>query len=81
MQQKQSSFWKGVDVAKTYYNFIPPAVIEDFVKNGDPFSKAGGFAIQAPILQPFMEKIEGAKDSVMGMPLALLEKLFTEVKD
>ncbi len=71
---------EGVDIAKTYYNFIPQAAIEDFVKNGDPYSKAGGFAIQSPILQPYQNRIEGTEDSIMGMPLELLEKLIKEVQ-
>lgn len=71
---------EGVDIAKTYYNFIPDAAIEEFVEKGDPYSKAGGFAIQSPILQPYQDRIEGAEDSIMGMPLELLEKLIKEVE-
>lgn len=70
----------GVDIAKTHYNFIPNSVMEDFIKNGDPFSKAGGFAIQSSVLQPYLQKIEGTEDSIMGMPIKLLEKLLAEVQ-
>lgn len=71
---------EGIDIAKMYYNFIPDVVIDDFIKNGDPFSKAGGFAIQSPILQPYQNRLEGTEDSTMGMPLELLEKLIKEVR-
>lgn len=71
---------EGVDIAKVYFNFIPFWAIEDFVKNGDPYSKAGGFAIQSPILKPYLNRVEGTNDSVMGMPLQLLEKLLKEVQ-
>lgn len=70
---------EGIDIAKVYFNFMPPAVIEDFINSGDPYSKAGGFAIQSPILQPYINRIEGATDSIMGMPLTLLERLLKEV--
>lgn len=71
---------EGVDIAKTHYNFIPENVIDDFIENGDPYSKAGGFAIQSPILQPYQNKLEGTEDSTMGMPLELLERLIKEVQ-
>ncbi|MDQ3014720.1 MAG: Maf family protein [bacterium] len=70
----------GVDIAKVHYNFIPESVMDDFIKNGDPFTKAGGFAIQSSILQPYMQKVEGTEDSIMGMPIKLLEKLLAEVQ-
>lgn len=70
---------EGVDIAKVYFKIMPPLAIEDFIKNGDPYSKAGGFAIQSPILKPYFNKMEGTEDSVMGMPLKLLEKLIKQV--
>lgn len=71
---------EGIDIAKVYYNPIPAMTVEEFIKNGDPFSKAGGFAIQSAILQPYQNRIEGTEDCVMGMPLELLEKLIKEVQ-
>lgn len=71
---------EGVDMTSVHFNFIPPAAIEDFIKNGDPFTKAGGFGIQSPILQPYIKEIKGTRESIMGMPLHLLEKLIKEVK-
>lgn len=70
----------GVDIAKVFFKAMPPSVIEDFIRNGDPYSKAGSFAVQSPILKPYVEKIEGTIDSVMGMPIQLLEKLTNEVQ-
>lgn len=70
---------EGVDIAKIYYNAIPDAVIEEFVRYGDPFSKAGGFEIQSPILRPYLKAVEGAEDSVIGMPLELLGRLIAKV--
>ena len=70
---------EGIDIAKVYFNVLPPTVIDEFIKNGDPFSKAGGFGIQIPILKPYVSKIEGTRECVMGMPMDLLEKLIKEV--
>lgn len=72
---------EGTDIAKVHYDPIPDDVIANFIKNGDPYSKAGGFSIQSPILQPYMSRIEGTEDSIQGMPLALLERLFREVQE
>ena len=71
---------EGIDIAKVYFNPMPDAVIEEFIEKGDPYSKAGGFAIQSELLKPYMPKIEGEVSSVMGLPIALLEKLMAEVK-
>ena len=49
---------EGIDIAKVYFSVLPPTVIDEFIKNGDPFSKAGGFGIQIPILKPYVSKIE-----------------------
>ncbi|MFA5745096.1 MAG: Maf family protein [Candidatus Paceibacterota bacterium] len=70
----------GVDIAKIYFNPIPLAVIDDFIKTEDLFSRAGGFVVESPLFQPFIKKIEGSIDSVMGMPITLLERLITEVE-
>ena len=71
---------EGVDIAKCFFKPMPAEVMETFIKEGDPFSKAGGFSIQSDIMGPYLEKMEGTIDSVMGMPLALLEKLIKEVE-
>jgi septum formation protein len=70
---------EGVDIARVYYHPIPDAVVDAFVRDGDPFSKAGGFEVQSPILRPYLKAVEGAEDSVMGMPLGLLDRLITKV--
>jgi septum formation protein len=72
---------EGVDIAKTYFNEVPHHVLQEFIEKGDPFTKAGGFAVQSEILKPYLNRIEGTSDSIMGMPLALLERLLKEVEE
>ena len=74
--RKQS---QGVDIAQIIFRQIPEEAINEFIANGDPFSKAGGFAVQDPILKPFIEKIDGTEDSIMGLPKTLTTKLMEEV--
>jgi septum formation protein len=70
---------EGVAIAKIYFGLIPSEVMNDFIKNGDSFSRAGGFAAESPLLRPYIKNIEGSIDSIMGMPLVLLERLMKEV--
>lgn len=77
---QNKKYSQGNDIAKIYFKPIPEAVMEEFIRNGDPYSRAGGFAIQSPILIPYIAKIEGTRESVMGLPIHLLEKLMEEVK-
>jgi len=71
--------YEGVDIAKTFFKPIPEEIIEKFVSEAEPLTRAGGFGVQHPILEPYIEKIEGTKESIIGMPLHLLEKLLKEI--
>ena len=70
----------GVDLAKVYFNPIPRDVIEKYIQEGTPLAHAGGFTITSPIIRPYVQRIEGAEDSVIGLPMELTEKLISEVK-
>lgn len=48
--------------------------IEAYVRTGDPFDKAGAYAIQHPRFQP-VENLSGCFASVMGLPLCRLSYL------
>ncbi|OGI59409.1 hypothetical protein A3F19_03145 [Candidatus Nomurabacteria bacterium RIFCSPHIGHO2_12_FULL_37_29] len=71
-------YYEGVDRAQVFYNPFPESVIEDFIKNGDPLSRAGGFGVQHPVLRPYVKKIKGDEESIVGMPLHLLKRLLTQ---
>jgi septum formation protein len=48
--------------------------IEVYIATGDPFDKAGGYAIQHPLFRP-VEAIDGCFAGVMGLPLGDLRTL------
>ncbi len=77
---KTGKRYEGIDIAKTFFNPFPQAMIEEFIEKGEPFSRAGGFAIQHPIMRPYIKKIEGTEDSIVGMPIHLLKKLLKEAR-
>ena len=43
--------------------------IEDYVDTGEPFDKAGGYAIQG-LFAPYVERIEGDYYNIVGFPLS-----------
>lgn len=55
---------------------ISPQAIADYVDSGRPLDKAGAYGIQE-IEDPFIEKIEGDYDNVVGLPVKQLEKILS----
>jgi nucleoside triphosphate pyrophosphatase len=49
--------------------------IEAYVESGDPFDKAGGYAIQHQQFRP-VDEVNGCYANVMGLPLCLLRRMF-----
>ncbi len=71
---------EGTYTASITFHPIPDEVMEDFIKNGDPYSKAGGFSVQLPFLKPYIKEMVGTTESMMGMPIHLLEDLLKQAK-
>jgi len=71
---------EGVDMAKVIFKEIPESVIEEIIKEGDIFTRAGGFSIEDPKLKDYIVKIEGAIDSIIGLPKKLTAQLIKGVQ-
>lgn len=69
----------GVDRARIFIQPLDDETIEQILDEGTVFHCAGGFAIDHPLMAPFVDRIEGTTDSVIGMPLELTERLIREV--
>jgi MAF protein len=54
------------------------AEIAAYVASGDPFDKAGGYAIQHPTFRP-VERLTGSYTNVVGLPLGLVRSLLRAV--
>lgn len=52
--------------------------IKKYVATGSPLDKAGGYGIQE-IEDPFVEKIVGEYDNVVGLPLKALKRLLRRI--
>jgi septum formation protein len=69
----------GIDIATTYFKPFPESTIDDLIADGAILESAGAFLIEHPLIQPYIDHIEGTRDSVMGLPLELTFKLIDQV--
>lgn len=51
--------------------------IDAYIMTGDPFDKAGGYAIQHPGFHP-VERIEGSYTNVVGLPVEIVRQMLAE---
>ena len=73
----------AASVSRVRFAVVTPARIERYVAAGEPFGKAGAYAIQSSAAA-WIEKIEGSYTGIMGLPLhetaALLEWAGVDVR-
>lgn len=67
----------GHDRADVFFRELSERDINAYVASKDGLDKAGGYGVQG-MAQAFVERIDGAFDTVMGLPVALIERLFLE---
>ncbi len=54
------------------------AEIDAYIATGDPFDKAGSYAIQHPVFQP-VARIDGCYTNVVGLPLCTLQTMLASI--
>ncbi|MFH2203199.1 MAG: nucleoside triphosphate pyrophosphatase [Elusimicrobiota bacterium] len=64
--------WTAAAVSKVKARRLPPAELERFI--GKHMDKAGAYAVQDR-RDPFIERIEGPRDNVIGLPLECVRQL------
>ncbi|WP_082548864.1 nucleoside triphosphate pyrophosphatase [Rhizobacter sp. Root404] len=60
--------WLAVSTSRVHVAPMPPAAIDAYVASGEPFGKAGAYAIQSAYAG-WIERIEGSYSGIMGLPL------------
>ena len=60
--------FEALSVSKVRFAPLSPAVIEAYIASGEPFGKAGAYAIQSAMAAR-IERIEGSYSGIMGLPL------------
>lgn len=66
------------EISKVYFSKIPQEVIDEFLNQGISHKYAGGFTPQSPLIRPFL-RLEGTFESVLGMPLDVVDKCMKEL--
>jgi septum formation protein len=70
----------GVDIVRVFMREIPAETVGAIIKKGDVYTCSGGLDIEDPLIQPYIRKIEGDLDSVIGLPLKLTRQLLEQAK-
>jgi MAF protein len=58
----------ALNVSRVRFAKLPRVAIEAYVASGEPFGKAGAYAIQSA-LAGWIERIDGSHSGIMGLPL------------
>jgi septum formation protein len=58
----------AVQTSHVSFGVLPSETIERYIASGEPFGKAGAYAIQSAIAA-WVERIDGSYSSIMGLPL------------
>ncbi len=78
MNTETGKRYEGVDTGKTFFKHLPDSFVEDFIKYGEPLTLAGGFGVGHPLMKPYIERIEGDAEAIIGMPAHLLKDLLSK---
>lgn len=68
--------YSGVDSTRVTFKSLTDEEIDAYIATGEPMDKAGAYGIQG-LGGKFVEKYEGAYDTVVGLSCELLRKLMT----
>jgi septum formation protein len=69
-----------VETTRVRFRKMSNAEIDDYIATGEPFGKAGAYAIQG-IGGRYVTQIEGCYFNVVGLPLARLCKLLAQMQE
>jgi septum formation protein len=64
---------------RVYFRSLSDEEIAKYIATGEPFGKAGAYAIQGHAA-PFIERIDGCYFNVVGLPVRLLFSMFSELE-
>ncbi|OGE76678.1 MAG: septum formation protein Maf [Candidatus Doudnabacteria bacterium RIFCSPHIGHO2_02_FULL_48_21] len=72
--------FSGVDVAAVDFKRFTEDSLDKIIANREVnvLDRAGGFAVEHPLFSPFIERIHGEVESIMGLPKTLTLKLLAK---
>ena len=78
VENNQETIYKHQGQGIVYIDSMTDSEINDWIKIGNPYDKAGGYAIQESFGK-FITKIEGDYYSIVGLPLNKLYNILKEI--
>jgi septum formation protein len=69
----------ALSVSRVRFAHMPVAEIERYVRSGEPFGKAGGYAIQSHVAA-WISHVEGSYSAIMGLPLYETAQLLRQAR-
>jgi len=69
----------GLSTSRVRFVGLSQRTIEQYIASGEPFGKAGAYAIQGPI-SAWIERIEGSYTGIMGLPLFETRELLARAR-
>ncbi len=79
------ALWSGrrrfaaLSVSRVHVAALSAAAIERYVASGEPFGKAGAYAIQGPFAG-WVQRIDGSHSGIMGLPLYETAELLRQAR-
>ena len=70
---------EALSVSRVRFATLPTKVIDAYIASGEPFGKAGAYAIQSA-LAGWIDHIDGSYSGIMGLPLAETAALLRQAK-
>jgi septum formation protein len=70
---------EALSVSRVRFATLPTNVIDAYIDSGEPFGKAGAYAIQSA-LAGWIDHIDGSYSGIMGLPLAETAALLRQAK-
>ena len=67
------------DVTWVHFRRLDEDEIQEYVATGEPFDKAGGYAIQGRAPR-FVTRVAGSYSNVMGLPVELVEEMLKAIR-
>jgi septum formation protein len=68
----------ALETTRVTFAVLTTPEIEDYVTSGEPFGKAGGYAIQGRGGR-YVTRVEGCYFNIVGLPLARLYQILREL--
>jgi len=69
----------ALNTSRVRFIELSERIIDQYIASGEPFGKAGAYAIQGPI-SAWIERIEGSYTGIMGLPLFETRELLARAR-